>query len=527
MALDLFQKIQKISNEKEMQNFLLNFENKKNSKIFINFPYYNAEAVKVIKKFVSDLKKKGYDFESKDIYIDCGQSEVFRDKTFTKEECENLVELEEYVWNKDGNLAFKNSNTPTGLVHSLDQILNASNQINETSKKINSLNLSPFEKFMMAYDYVSNRIYKESTKSFRNSRDLIAIMNGDEIVCEGYANLLKVLCDKIGVDCLVQRVYMHEPYNGSHACNVVYLKDEKYGINGVYYADACFDSREKDDVNKRFLHCLVPLNDVNNMLTKIDIESNDYLNYLYDDFDIDDKERALLDDFVPMGYEASKFVKKVSGVLKLGTNFSSRSFASERVYIDLKQKNYDKLMKYFKNNDKKYKVMDPYISETILLRNLALSFTLDSDIGKVADLIEENFEVFEYESKTTHKELQEMTGYEILARIKEKVVGGFNSEKFEEDIKFFEIETEQKNLRSNLFSMRNHSEPIELDKYREAYRTYLGETGFKGDINKKVEDTIKYNVDLAEFVYKTDASNCFMKNSIIASKSNKEIEIGK
>ena len=31
-----------------------------------------------------------------------------------------------------------------------------------------------------------------------------------------------------------------------HQTNVVYIKDEKYGIDGYYYADSCWDSIKKN-----------------------------------------------------------------------------------------------------------------------------------------------------------------------------------------------------------------------------------------------------------------------------------------
>ena len=61
--------------------------------------------------------------------------------------------------------------------------------------------LSPLEKFLMAYKYVTRYVYHETeTKYYMNSRRVSSILNnkGKDIVCVGYSALLAELCKKIG-----------------------------------------------------------------------------------------------------------------------------------------------------------------------------------------------------------------------------------------------------------------------------------------------------------------------------------------
>mgnify|MGYP003293647335 CR=1 FL=1 len=58
--------------------------------------------------------------------------------------------------------------------------------------------LSPFEKFMIAYEYVTNYVYNEDGDMWhRTTSHWVPVLEGDKIVCVGYASLLQALCDRI------------------------------------------------------------------------------------------------------------------------------------------------------------------------------------------------------------------------------------------------------------------------------------------------------------------------------------------
>lgn len=150
------------------------------------------------------------------------------------------------------------------------------------SVKVNGESLSPLEKFICAFNYVSDFAYNEENllegDSLDSSREIEGIYSTRRIVCYGYANLLSRLCDGLGIPCLIQDALIEEHANGDelitggelHANNLVFLKDEKYGIDGVFYTDACWDALKMYDAwreanpnpnYKQYNWCLIPYGD--------------------------------------------------------------------------------------------------------------------------------------------------------------------------------------------------------------------------------------------------------------------------
>ena len=126
--------------------------------------------------------------------------------------------------------------------------------IDNTVKEIESFNFSPLEQIMYAYDIAKDHIYKkESEEENENaSRNLTSVLLGDKIVCVGYAEIFNTILNKLGIKSNVIALNNKEKEAG-HAINVVYVKDEKYNIDGVYYFDATADRKLKDNSNLHML----------------------------------------------------------------------------------------------------------------------------------------------------------------------------------------------------------------------------------------------------------------------------------
>lgn len=149
---------------------------------------------------------------------------------------------------------------------SLDEVANANQHINEVANKvINRYHFSPFEKLMVAYSTVKQRNYIEvdDKKDAYMSRTLYGILNSDKIVCVGYTAYLKGILDKVADEniklfensiCCMRTKDNHEGY---HRNAIIYIKDEKYNIDGYYYLDPTWDSEEKD-----LNFFMVPLDDI-------------------------------------------------------------------------------------------------------------------------------------------------------------------------------------------------------------------------------------------------------------------------
>lgn len=114
---------------------------------------------------------------------------------------------------------------------------------------IKEANLSPTEKVMFAYDIMKTFSYNESNSSKNDSRAPHRIIETGNIVCAGYANMLKQILkgmDNIKVgDITVDCFDSDGNHLGGHARNIVELDDSKYNIHGIYVLDATWDSYQK------------------------------------------------------------------------------------------------------------------------------------------------------------------------------------------------------------------------------------------------------------------------------------------
>ena len=131
-----------------------------------------------------------------------------------------------------------------------------------------AMNLSPLEKYLYAYNIVKNyKEYKENEDDKEKSRRLYEILDGEFMVCSGYASMLKDLCSKLGLDAyrVGQKLDITfdkqpddlevipndlEASEGNHARVAVNIVDPKYNIDGIYFADPTWDNDlEKDTYN--------------------------------------------------------------------------------------------------------------------------------------------------------------------------------------------------------------------------------------------------------------------------------------
>lgn len=125
-----------------------------------------------------------------------------------------------------------------------------------------AINLSPYEKFMYAYNIVKHyKKYQEVDENDdkMNSRKLYKIIDNDEyMVCVGYANLLNDLLVKLGIESACYSVGVDVGFDkadinaenvddlksvyGGHERIIVNIVDLKYGIDGIYQSDPTWDN---------------------------------------------------------------------------------------------------------------------------------------------------------------------------------------------------------------------------------------------------------------------------------------------
>ena len=120
--------------------------------------------------------------------------------------------------------------------------------INLMISDVEKFNYSPLEKIMYVYDLVRKKIYtcEKSDEDVRTSRDLSQVLLGDKIVCLGYARLFRTLLEKLGINSK-EIILLNKDEATGHARNEIYIKDEKYGVDGVYYFDPTWDSKRNNN----------------------------------------------------------------------------------------------------------------------------------------------------------------------------------------------------------------------------------------------------------------------------------------
>ena len=229
----------------------------------------------IVKKYIDEINKlyPNNNFKIKVNY-------VFNDEyILDTKDCKELEIVDNYL-RENGYGELYISQKKDMFECGFRQTLSANRKLDDIAEKIkNATNngepLSTFEKFMIAYEYVTQYVYNRDFSTDYNDRHWIPVIEGDRIVCSGYASLLRALCDRIfsfdEVKVIEQNLNICDKENdneilGGHANNLIFIKDEKYGIDGLFYVDSCWDSIEfvnqKDYKSQAF--CCIPLSDILN-----------------------------------------------------------------------------------------------------------------------------------------------------------------------------------------------------------------------------------------------------------------------
>ncbi len=197
------------------------------------------------------------------------------DTLYTTEETKVLAENANYVQEKYGKtLTFDEGFSVHQAIVASRKIDNIVSEIKNT--KLNGEELSPFEKFMLAYRFVTERLYKEVEpgEELSKSRNLISILNGDKVVCVGYANLLATVLNRLDIPCTTQCLVSFDETAkayGNHATCLVRMKDEKYNLDGIYFSDPTADSILHKNLyygDNSFNTALVRLEDIRKTFSK-------------------------------------------------------------------------------------------------------------------------------------------------------------------------------------------------------------------------------------------------------------------
>lgn len=205
---------------------------------------------------------------------------------------------------------------------------------------INNSNLSPAEKIMFAFDIMKTFSYNESQVSTNDSRYPHRIIETGNIVCVGYASMLKqILKDmdnniKMGsfaVDCYDS----NGEHLGGHARSLAEVDDDKYNIHGIFALDATWDSFKKEGTEilgnnytalDLYRYFLIPAQDYKNIF------ANDTVPDLFKHDELE--EEKLLDKYIE-AFEGITTSKKDSKLIKNTTEEEiKRNLDAKRISLD-------------------------------------------------------------------------------------------------------------------------------------------------------------------------------------------------
>ncbi len=146
---------------------------------------------------------------------------------------------------------------------------------------IKNSTLSPFEKFISIYSFVTNyKSYKSGDNNYFDiGRSPYLFLNDDYINCVGICQFLCILCRQVGFN-----IVMLADEENEHVICYFYVKDDKYGIDGYFSTDPTNDTKCDDNLESKY-HNMINRITVNNDFEKF-LNSNIQLSYPKDMVDI-------------------------------------------------------------------------------------------------------------------------------------------------------------------------------------------------------------------------------------------------
>lgn len=409
----------------------------------------------------------------------------------------------------------------------------AQSKLQNLVDRIEESHLTPFEKYLYVYNFLIEKIYKENQDDLSKSRDVIATLTGEYIVCSGYAKLMERICKELNIQCKTQQCSVigkdGEMYN--HENNLVRIDDDKYNIHGWFYSDACWDHVDKESPNKKtFAYCLIPLSDKDKMLDNQIIINDDslfYYNNLDDEFKLIDGE--YYGSTFGIDYQTGDYSKIIKD-LELEQKYEIEEEKVKTIYDNtfLREDAIIRLRKMFlKNNipadvyDKKSEV--PYGCSLECL--IALSMKRNNDFlvnEKVKELKKfydsDKILSFENSARTYTDNV-----YDELNRLIDNV------QNYKEDFKWQCIDQKLVKIamvdkvRKILDNENNRpGKAIPIDAFKSALLRVYSQKKAPGNISLKsiVENIVEETINLSEKVYKETATNCFREEIILRLLNN-------
>lgn len=483
----------------------------------LSFDFDDVDAVEIYLELeLEEYKDENFEMISKLIekYIASGYIPKVRLKTdfksFTIKEFEKFIDIESSL--KDQGCEF--CVVENKYEYSLDETISAYINCRKFADYIKTLNASPFEKYLIIYRYVTTFVYKENKEFPHNARNLIPVLNGNDIVCVGYSEIMSFLCKEAGILCKTQKL---ETFNektkkkGLHQNNFVYLKDEKYGIDGFYYVDACWDSIKKSkEPFLRYLFAALPLNDSKCFKSK-KLKIDDACSILYNE--------KLLDELLLNQSMIFKIANKfgidfdlkdlVPLYIRRPVEEGSKLFFATEL---LRQKMFQAGIKPdFYDSEKYYKIPSIFYPEYLLTQIILEPpqiERLDEIIGMMKNFQQNGYDAIDCQSYITEY-LDDSSIINIYDELDDFKSGELNLNIWDIEKYYLNFQFVSK-FREIFENIRSSSVAISEDIFERAMINSLIVEGYDEKYAKTLTaKAIKKTERLAEIMFNEDAENCF------------------
>ncbi|MBQ3158810.1 MAG: hypothetical protein IJB98_03865 [Clostridia bacterium] len=441
------------------------------------------------------------------------------------EELEEIVDFGADLQKKGGDIAF---NASFGEEYTFDEVIDAKCEAQKFIDIVRATNASPFEMFIMVQNYVTSRVYKDDDDNPENPRNIIKVLNGQEIVCVGYAAVMEHFLSRLGIKCLSQPCFVCSRSGeslGSHVNNVVYLEDAKYGIKGWYYLDACWDSiNVGEEPFMKYAYSLIPVGDVSHMRTR-DIKMNGgFFGALYSNAE----QKELYNEIIESATIASATAFDI-GIEREYDDLYEFLDGDDKEIVERRNRACLKMLEILREEriPKNFFEADdvPFESSVpMILANLMLE-SVDEDLLGTS-----------IKGLRRYKELKKEGTLDELEYLKAKKFNGDIYdflEKFkngdldvERDANLFEIEERLQCIRfakyvDKVVTEAKKTKAISLNSYRRGIENANKAQGASADFAKiQAKRAIDKTVRLSEVIYDESSQNCFRQEALRRREEN-------
>lgn len=337
---------------------------------------------------------------------------------------------------KNIKINYQNGNSPI----SIPELNKLANLVYDITYEIKKSNMSQLEQIMYVYDSVKKREYKKST-DLKEQRDVDKVITGDKAVCSGFSNLFNALLKALDIPC-----YPVISKKINHQRSMVYVKDSKYNIDGIYFFDPTWDRVRAGDLNFYDYFALSFTESKKKFPTEFDSILSYSIDDLIDIFDVDDGNTIIkildnlstlkkltnididnLDDFLMAKYDSEVKEKMVVKYLILMSKIKAKPLDyvtfSKLLYNVRKNEYYNDNYDMLDIDDIKECVIQRYVNlkkgefkEEANITPEQLLFRLLKYDMDLSDILDSNFESFINSKVSVNRDIKNIKLLKLLRK---------------------------------------------------------------------------------------------------------------